>query len=237
MRLDDFVCLGRTVPEESRKYGHKVCMAGYSPELRSLLRVYPLPVINPIRTRRTCVLEVERNPQDSRLESWKLRDRESSIVAVSDHEIPTADVTRFLRDHLAASIDELNDRRASLGVLEAGPDCRGTFVSRSNLSHPDQGWLFENLDHAFGAGAIDIAPYLEFSDSAGRPHRLQLREWGCYEWLRRNRHEATQLWDNLHLGDDATTLLVVGNMSNRRNVWLIIKTFKVAVSKPMPLFA
>ncbi len=42
MTVEDFVVLGRTVPEDSQKYGKKVCMAGYSPSLSQLLRVYPL---------------------------------------------------------------------------------------------------------------------------------------------------------------------------------------------------
>ena len=44
MHVEDLIVLGRTVPEESRKYGQKVCMAGYSAENNQFLRVYPLLV-------------------------------------------------------------------------------------------------------------------------------------------------------------------------------------------------
>lgn len=42
MHVEDFVVLGRTVPEESKKYGQRICMAGYSLENNQFLRIYPL---------------------------------------------------------------------------------------------------------------------------------------------------------------------------------------------------
>jgi len=239
MRLDDFTCLGRTVPETSAKYGVKVCMAGYSPELGSLVRVYPLEIDNPIKARSRCVLELVRNDRDNRSESWKLLGRNESIVSVGP-EVPTPEVVRFLRSHLVSSIEELNDRRASLGVLEVSADCRGFFKTRAEVTCPEQRSLFDfaDEDKRFGAAALDIAPYIEFADARGKPHNLQMREWGVYEWLRKSRSQADRVWGNLRLNDGRPTLMVVGNMSNRRNVWLIIKTFKAeAQAKPAPLFA
>lgn len=237
MRLDDFVCLGRTVPEDSKKYGHKVCMAGYSEELNSLIRVYPLMVKNPIRSRHLYILELGRNHEDNRPESWKLSHPEKSIVSVNQ-EIPQSKVISFLRRHLSESIIELNERRMSLGVLEVNGACSGYFRRRSEV-YSDQPTLFDFNDserRLFGAEAIDIAPYLGFQDKAGYWHDLQLREWGCYEWCRKNREEAAQLWANLNLSEDCHTLLVVGNMIHHRNVWLVIKVFKDRSSKQVGLF-
>jgi hypothetical protein len=203
-------------------------MAGYSEELRGLLRVYPLPVINPIHARQVCVLDLERNPRDSRIESWKLKDHDRSILDVSTRHVPTCKLIGMLRRHLASSIAELNERRLSLGVIEAA-GCRGEFVGRSSVNHPCQGTFFDfaDADHRFGAKALDVAPYLSFFDPAGTSHRLQLREWGAYEWVRKNRAEATQLWRNIGAAPDRPLLLIVGNLANCRNTWLIIKTFDV----------
>ncbi len=227
MRCDDFICLGRTVPEESKKYGAKVCMAGISPELGILMRVYPLPVQNPIVARHQCVLELERNHQDNRRESWKLRDQGSGILSVSPRPVLDGEmIAAALRPFLVRSIEDLNEKRMSLGVITAEQP-RGLFRERKNGVHPDQGMLFEIADEVFGAGAIDLAPYIEFWDQDSRRHELQIREWGCYRWLQKERHRASQLWDNLRLGASPQTLLVIGNQVNRRTSWLIVKTFNV----------
>ncbi len=234
LRCDDFICLGRTVPEESKKYGAKVCMAGLSRELGSLMRVYPLPVVNPIKARHECILELERNHQDNRRESWKLRHRKDGILSVSLKPVLTEELIAALRLHIARSIEELNECRSSLGVLELGQP-RGFFRERNDITHPDQGMLFEVTDECFGAGAIDLAPYIEFRDQDSRRHELQIREWGCYEWIRKERARAAQLWDNLRLGT-ASTLAIVGNQANRRTSWLIIKTFNIPVVTQHRLF-
>lgn len=237
MRCDDFICLGRTVPEESKKYGAKVCMAGLSKELGSLMRVYPLPVINPIKSRHECVMELERNPSDNRRESWKLKDRDRGILSVSSKPTLASEcLESALRPHLFRSIDELNDRRASLGVLEFQGQAKGSFRSRNEVNHPDQGLLFDAVDECFGAGAIDIAPYIEFWDSDSKRHDLQIREWGCYEWIRKERHAASGLWSNLKLNEDKTIWAVVGNQANRRTSWLIIKTFVIPTLTQHELF-
>jgi hypothetical protein len=238
MIIDDFVCLGRTVPEESSTYGHRVCMAGYSDSMRSLVRVYPLHVQNPLRQRYVSVLSVERNPRDCRMESWKLRDIDRGILKATDNQIPMPTVRKWLRSYLADSIEELNKSRSSLAVLEARGDVRPYFQRRPDVKDPDQLELFKFADadpRPFGAGALDIAPRLEFLDQAGNWHDLQIREWGAYEWVRKHRENAAQLWDNYRLRDGRPTLLLVGNMNNHRNAWLIINVFKDEQAD-LPLF-
>jgi hypothetical protein len=236
MRIDDFCCLGRTVPEESKKYGRKVCMAGYSDEMRSLVRVYPLPVQNPIHARRLCVLELERSNHDNRGESWRLmRERDDAgIVSVSESALDTARVVAWMEGHLSPSIAQLNKQRLSLGVIKPA-GLRGYFRDRSigDAVDPDQRTLFDDLDDSFGGGVIQRAPYLRFADEAGS-HDLQLREWGCYEWLRKEPDRASQLWRNLRIAEPGRDVyLVVGNMCNRRNVWLVISVFSQASAGPL----
>lgn len=227
MRIDDYCCLGRTVPEESKKYGRKVCSAGYSEELRSLVRVYPLPVVTGIRQRSVCTLELQRNQQDSRRESWRLnRDAANEGISLVGEQRPTPQVIGWLQGHVAESIRQLNASRDSLGVIRPrSTDCYFRDRVSRKPADPGQLLLFEDLDEQFGRDQVRLAPYLRFRDEDGT-HDLQVREWGCYEWLRKRPESASRLWENLRLDRaDRDVLLVVGNMCNCRNTWLIISAF------------
>ena len=237
MRIDDWCCLGRTVPEESKKYGLKVCSVGYSDELRAFVRVYPLPVRCDIKQRMVCQLELVRNPGDSRDESWKLTrdDDDGGINRVSTFE-KQADVVAWLGKHVSPSIADLNERRRSIGVLKIPTEqIKGVLRQRKTPdgSDPEQKLFFEDIDENFGQGAIPVAPYLEFRDKAG-PHRIQVREWGCYEYLRNHPTKIDELWSAMNLDTpDSDTYLVVGNMNNHRTVWLVISFYVMARVKPV----
>lgn len=231
MRLDDFVCLGRTVPEDSKKYGRKVCMAGYSEELRGLVRVYPLPVVNPIRQRSMCQLELSRPCHDNRPESWRLaRESSGSGITVKEPEVHKERVLAWLEDNRSESIAQLNARRASLGVVEAA-EIQPKFKGAPDVA-PEERGLFDDVEECFGEPPA-MVPYIRFRDVAGW-HQLQVREWGCHEWLRKEPGKAGQLWDNLRLGrDDMRYLFVVGNMCNHRKAWLIISVYKSVKEQPL----
>src|SRR5262245_2553951 len=109
MRLDDFIVLGRTVPEASQHYGTRVCMAGYSDELAKIIRVYPLLIDSPLRSRYQATLEVSLNSDDNRRESYKLRDAVTSIYGVSSKPLWSTGQVCDLADKMHyASIAELN---------------------------------------------------------------------------------------------------------------------------------
>lgn len=219
MIISDFLCLGRTVPVKSKKYGHKICMAGWSSEMRSLVRIYPLPVVNNIRVNGTYQIEVERNPKDSREESWRLVDGGFlEKVSVGD-STKTKKVVSGIKH---STINQLNTDRKSLGIVSSG-DCTGEFSTRHNQML-DQKSLFDFDEQKFGDEAVSLIPYIMFDDK-GTTRRIQIREIGCYEWLRKNTSSPYSLWDNLRIGPGYETALLVGNMSSIRTSWLIIKSW------------
>lgn len=234
MRIDDWVCLGRTVPEESKKYGHKVCSAGWSQELRDFVRVYPLPVICPIKQRAMCQLELTRNANDSRRESWKLKREDCNCINVVGEAAKTS-MRSVFNERLAESIDQLNKDRRSLSVIRPEGHVQLELRRRDDVRDPLQTLLFEDCDAAFGANSVCLAPYLRFWDSIGKEHCLQLREWGCYEYIRKHPHNASGLRDALKL-DGRDIYLFVGNLSNCRNVWLVISVWSFETSKQAEMF-
>src|SRR5208282_5240000 len=113
---------------------------------------------------------------------------------------------------------------------------QGFFRERKGVASPDQGMLFEITDEIFGAGSFDIAPYIGFWDQIGKHHDLQIREWGCYEWIRKCRDKASSLWSNLGLNRNEPLWAIVGNQANHRTSWLIISTFRVPSETQQSLF-
>ena len=241
MHIDDFIVLGRTVPEESKKYGKRVCMAGYSPENNQFLRVYPLRVpigenadANGFKARHSYALDLRRNPNDSRTESWRVADDQKPTSTLWDRavEVPKKTVVDWLTKRAVNSIRLLNECRLSIGVIVAKADeWQGVVVPRANTDAADEHRsLFEDLETQtdIDANQIQFAPYIRFRDSDGE-HRIQVREWGAYRLLSNPQYSSQPevLWGAPGYRSGRDLVLVVGNMGNHRTNWLIIKTFEV----------
>jgi hypothetical protein len=243
LTLDDFVMLGTTVPEpnltDQRIF---VCSAGFSPQLRSLLRLYPLAKYGAPPRWSVCTVKLERNPKDSRLESWKLfgdrsPENHMRINAASfqiGEALPKAARAELLARYAVESIEEANDRRLSLAIVH--PDVI-ELEFEHNPGSPDspQLALFDDgREEPKGARRFPYLPYLRFDDPGGnrRHHRLSLRDWGSYERMRKSNNltlmtgaeRVRHLSSALHL--DPTCSLLVGNQNNRRTSWLVISVLR-----------
>lgn len=232
MLLHDLVILGRTVPEESHKYGVRVCLAGHSEQLGGLVRVYPVLVDAPLKSRHRAILAVERNPQDSRQESYKLLDAVGAVKAVSPSPVlSTAAVTALAERHQVASIAELNRGKLSLGFVAVRGRPVLEWHTKDTCADPRQLSMLLSFQNDLRVAQFltgkDYArvPYLTFHDREGK-HSLQLREWGCFEYLRQCDGTVNDLHERLRLADPRREWFVlVGNMTPHRNVWLVIQLF------------
>ena len=74
--MNDLVVLGEAVPDELKDGRKVVCTACYSHKY-GLIRIYPIPP--KIRMRRWDLMNIllEKNPQDTRVESWKVQGSKS----------------------------------------------------------------------------------------------------------------------------------------------------------------
>lgn len=247
MHVEDFVVLGRTVPEESKKYGQRICMAGYSLENNQFLRIYPLfvPVgenadTNGFRARYAYSLNLQRNPNDSRSESWRLLDEKNPTATKWDRavEVPKQKIVEWLSKRVVPSVKSLNDCKLSLGVLQMGSgEWEGYTIARDAPGQSeDHRSLFEDLeDQGVDPNAVKFAPYMRFTDADGE-HNLQVREWGAYRLLAQSKYADTPdvLWGAPGYRRGHGLLIVVGNMCNHRSNWLIIKTFELEEPKAAP---
>ncbi|MBK9181439.1 MAG: hypothetical protein IPM45_18155 [Acidimicrobiales bacterium] len=243
MILEDFVMLGKTVPEPKSDGRVFVCSAGYSDELRGLVRIYPLGRHAAPRRWSVNTVRLERNPEDHRAESWKIAgDRTAgaherinegfeSVGQLAERERPLR-----LKRTVVSSIAEANARRLSLAIIE--PTEVELFFEH-NPDSPDspQLRLFEaGASVVSGAKRFPFIPRLHFHDEDGE-HQLMLRDWGCFEFMRKNGDDRRfGLVEALHL--DGTVSLLVGNLNNQRTAWLVISVLRglrTADQPPLPL--
>lgn len=213
MIVEDFIMLGRTVPEQSKKHGLVVCSAGYSKELRQFMRVYPITMLTRIARWNTCRLAVQRSVHDCRVESWRLQEpTDITITGKANREAEYAHLAKMA----SGSIAELNEQRASLGIIKASKlGYRFDGMKPSEELIPDMFPMTKTQQQK--------RPRLTFTDSMGE-HDIQLRDWGSYEFLRKQPAEKHHLlWSALHLENaDYDHLLFVGNHNHHRNNWLVI---------------
>jgi|SRR5215471_696373 len=239
MVIEDFVMLGTTVPEPNSDGRIFVCSAGVSRELDSLMRIYPLARRYAPERWTVNRVQLERNPRDSRRESWKLAgDRRLGVheaINLTFHK--TGEITRreraaLLKKYVVPSIAVANERRMSLAVIhpQQTPHLRFTFNPDSpeapRLALFDDQLLVRESQQRFA-----FTPRLEFWDDS-EFHKLMLRDWGCFEFLRKYGDERrNELAAALHLS--ARSSLVVGNMNQHRTAWLVISVVQGLRDEPI----
>lgn len=231
MILEDFVMLGTTIPEPNSDGRVFVCSAGYSPELRTLLRIYPLAQRGAPKRWSVSRVALSRNLRDSRQESWQIQgDRSLSVHGEINERfeylgtVAKKERRVLLSRCIVSSIREADGKRISLAIIE--PEyLRLHFEYNPESPNSPQLNLFEEEPKpALGAKRFAYIPRLRFRDSAG-DHDLMLRDWGCFEFMRKNGDERRlELSAALHL--DQSCSLLVGNMNHHRNAWLVISVLR-----------
>lgn len=233
MILDQFVMLGKTVPESNSDGRQFVCTAGYDRELRKPVRIYPMARRDcPHRWSVSCV-PVERNSKDSRNESWKIRgdrglgqhEQINTVISIVQKTI-SPDIQREILGALEVkSLKQANEECRSLVVLFPDDVPYLTFEQGDQVQMAPTPDLFGNDPHLPVAQRFKWHPRLQFTDSEGFKHNLMLRDWGCYELMRKQGDEYAL--DNLGEALNFSTAppLLCGNLNQHRNSWLIISAF------------
>jgi len=230
MILEDCVMLARTVPEPSKKYGVRVCSVMYSPELRKLIRVYPLLPSNKLPRRHIFRMHLERNEHDSRDESYKK-------VSFTDtgKELSMQEVRSVLEKLISPDIVSLNEQKKSLGVILAE---NGKYFaemrSKKNAPDPNQLCLFGVPDltsYSIKTGKdYDHIPYLVISHFS-QQKAIQLREWQIYMLLEKKGGVIdTPYLQGIFNNQDS--YLVIGNLNGCRTIWIACAYFNYKVKPP-----
>jgi hypothetical protein len=228
--------LGKTVPESNSDGRQFVCTAGYDLELQQPIRIYPMARYNCPARWSISQVPVERNPRDSRVESWKIKGDRSpgahqwinSVIRPIQTKVSHAVEREIAKSLTVRSLHEANARRLSLCVL-LPEDLPHLDLERGEVAEmaptPD---MFGEARELPVAARFKWHPRLRFTDQDGHHHDLMLRDWGCYEWMRKNGDDAAvQLDENLNLS--TAPPLLCGNLNRFRNSWLVISVFSGTV--------
>jgi hypothetical protein len=229
MILENFTMLGKTAPERQSDDRMFVCSAGIDPSI-GLVRIYPLATSDAPKRWSRNQIRLTKNPKDSRPESFQIdgdRDGDNhSAINRMFTQVGTSTAGQLapvIERSTTTSIVKLNEARRSLAFVPL-PASSSTIEWREDQRHPNHPQTALDLDVP-GEGPIGevdersaFTPILRFDLEDGE-HRLTIRDWGAYEFMRKG-HDRDGLHKALDLHRDR--LLLIGNHNRHRNAWLVI---------------
>jgi len=229
-RTIEFILLGQAVPEDRRDHRTTQCTAGYSPTLKSLIRIYPWPADYKLNRWKLYEVDVERNPQDTRIESWKIQDSRSSNI-----EEKVRFIRQLSKPERIALIDEividscsvdLNEERLSLAVIK--PEIIKAYLKDRKVP-PGSDALQMRLNGSFKprtGKSSDTELRIKYrcqNCKTKSPHDQHVLEYGVYTWFFKKPNNKEQVIDNLHLFDPEWDIhFLIGNLNTQRTSWMII---------------
>jgi hypothetical protein len=234
-RIKDVIILGRGVPEQISNGRITVCVAGYS-ETAGFIRLYPTRIDSPLAVWNIVSVEVERNPLDNRNESWKLPESRAGWEHINQYITINGELKRSHRIGLLDAIKtdcvkDINAKRQSLGIIQ--PSIRRAYLGTNKRNMEAYQPLFEMIEHANVPTKRDfeVEPRFEYSCGsrckAKRHHDMQLLDWGCYQWIRKNPQQAQQIWSNMGIGSpDWMHYFLVGNQANQRTSFMVVNVLR-----------
>ncbi len=234
MIIGDLIILGRGCPDRIKDGRLTVCTAGYS-HTQGFVRVYPTRMDSPLRQWNVVQVPVDRDPRDTRIESWKIEGSKGEWERLSEK----IDVTGFLkgrsdrRNLVANLVDgcvfDLNDARRSLGIVKP-EQMRPYIAEKTEYDTEMQTTLFGGRP-IMTKSNYPVEPRIEFRCSGCRkdsPHDMQVIEWGFYEWFRKNPENPDQVWANARISDpNYDVYLFVGNQFRYRRSFIIIGAIRI----------
>jgi hypothetical protein len=246
MLLKDLTILGRACPEPLKDGRVTVCLAGYSYEY-GFIRLYPTHPQMQMSQWDVIEVEVERNEQDTRDESWKIigskeewdnLPQKIKVIGSLDNREERRNLIGNLTD---VNAHALNEQKRSLGIVK--PEVLETyFGTNSKFSEWKQMGLpgFTDLDKYFTKRDYEKEPRVKYRCPQASPpteHDQQVIEWGFYEWFRKNPENIEQVWENAGFRKPNTDLyFLLGNLFKHRNSFMVISVLRVpsgAIIKPM----
>jgi hypothetical protein len=240
--VNDLIILGKGCPERIRNGRVTVCTAGYSTQL-GFIRIYPTKIGMPLHQWSIIKVPLERNPRDTRKESWKIQGAKSKWERLSEKIQVVDELKRDKRLNLIANLTDecvntINEEKRSLGIIK--PIIEKCYVSEQEDYDASSQLTLRGIPLPKVKEQYPIIPRIKYrctNCKSKTPHDQQVLEWGFYEWIRKNPDKADQVWENAQIYSPKHEIFFfVGNLFRYRNVFLIISVLrlpKAPVLKPL----
>lgn len=240
--LTNVVILGRAAPEELSDGRQTTCTGAWCPE-RGFIRLYPVkPRAGLFKRWDRIRAEVERNPDDTRHESWKIKGRKPK----QEEKIEV--IGRYPREKRATLLNQLSDEcvedissaKRSLGIVSPDQIEGIEFVPWEDDDTPGkQAKLFEEIESE-RVETRDEFPHnikvkyeCESCKTRQGHHRQTLLEWGAYIGSKKVR-STDQLERNYRLNrENYRHWLFVGNMNQYKSQFIVISLIPIKDNVPI----
>jgi hypothetical protein len=237
MIINDLVILGRACPEPLKDGRVTVCLGGWS-ETQGFVRLYPTRFDTPWKRWDVVRVDVERNPSDTRIESWKITGSKGEWETLSEKievvgSVKSTERRRNLIGNLADScVNVINDAHRSLGIVKP---IRIDPYFADNPLHSRMWQLglpgLTELDGVEVKRDFPYEPRLRFScpecQTKSGYHDMVVLEWGFYRWIIKNPERRDQVWENAGIGQPGRDIyLFVGNQFAHRTSFLVISVLR-----------
>lgn len=229
-----YTVIAKSIPEYSKRDGCLfTCTLGYCHESKSIIRVYPIPIIG-MRKWETYSIEVERNKRDTRDESWKLSsyakydnwiglDKDVFILGKMDR---TKGIKYLLEtSQVLPSISICNKLKKSIAIIPI-VQYKLYWDTNSRFINSNQIGMFEDVELAdftrYTKETKPIEARISFAGNDGT-HDIQFNDWGVTEWYRKfnGKYPISDAFRNLH----NKKYCLIGNMHNFRSSWLALDLY------------
>lgn len=228
IHLTDIICLGLAVPEQISDGRKTVCMAAYHEDL-GLIRIYPCRVDMGMHRWQRFSAYIERNPQDTRYESFKLygsRDGWDSLSVSANGVLRRDERIALVNKIKTTCIHDINTSRFSLGIIKPMEIMSVWYEPNPSYTKPKQHSIALVKSDEWAATKSDFPfhPRMIYRCHPNCPgHNQTILEWGAYEWLRKTSGDEYQIIENWRLTDPQYEhFLLVGNQAQHRNSFLVI---------------
>lgn len=238
--LEDVVILGRAAPEELSDRRQSSCTGAWSKH-RGFIRLYPIDPTVGLFSRWSMVnVEVKKNPQDTRYESWKLAAQDQNECVEKIGEYPRNKRATLLHELEDECVKDINEAGRSLGIvkldevpsLEFEPWGEEDTV-QSRLFEAIEEWRPETREE------FNDEIRVEFTCSGCKTqqgyHNKTLLEWGAYMGKSKNNlKDPGELEKFYNIGDkDYRHWIFVGNQANQRSSFIAINL--IWLKKDVPI--
>jgi hypothetical protein len=214
------VIIAKGAPNRCRDGRTVMCAIALSESL-GLIRVYPLSITkhSDVRIWSKVHLKLSISASDNRHESYRLESHVATGLVEENHDKRDILNSCILDSGYVDPIKHQDERRLSIAIVKAAGNIGASLIARPQDTSIAAGTDEDGF--AMTQSEFPFKPYIEWQSHQGCMHKTHLVGQEVYMGMMNNQANPFRIFENMHIGDrDYEHWLVLGNMKDRRNVWV-----------------